>query len=164
MTLLDDPLPWLDAMAAMDERTLGALTRAAGRPWDAAEHRAQLEASLPDARFLGVARGPSLLAYVLLRPMPGTGGHDWFAGMINSEPSHRDAAVWRRLFAAVAALLRREGVQRLHSHVYKTNAPSLTLHRRLGFERVQENERAVAFRVTVASLLSHPLARPASVV
>lgn len=159
MRLLREPLPWLDAMAALDERTLRSHTEAAGKSWHPGQQRAQLEASLPGARFLGLAREQTLLAYVLLRPLPDTGGSDWFVGMINSDPAHRDAALWRRLFGALAALLQAEGVQRLHSHVYKTNAASLALHRRLGFETVQENAQALALRIATASLLDHPMLR-----
>lgn len=159
MRLLREPLPWLDAMAALDERTLRAHTEAAGKTWHQEQHRAQLAASLHGARFLGLAREQSLLAYVLLRPLPGTAGRDWFFGMINSAPEHRDAALWRRLFAALAELLQDEGVQQLHSHVYRTNAASLALHRRLGFQLVQENAQALAFRISTADLSSHPLLR-----
>ena len=157
MRLLREPLTWLDAMAALDERTLRAHTEAAGKTWHPGQQRAQLEASLPGARFLGLAREQALLAYVLLRPLPETEGRDWFVGMINSDPVHRDAALWRRLFAAVAGLLRTEGVQQLHSHVYKTNTASLALHRRLGFQVVQENAQALAFSLRTAELLNHPL-------
>ncbi len=158
--LLRDPLPWLDAMVALDERTLRTHTEAAGKTWHREQHRTALEASLPGAQFLGLARGRSLLAYVLLRPLPETAGADWFVGMINSDPQHRDAALWRRLFAAVAGFLQAEGVQRLHSHVYKTNAASLALHRRLGFRVVQENAQALAFCVDSSALLAQPLLRP----
>lgn len=157
MRLLRDPRSWLEAMAALDERTLRAHTEAAGKTWHQDQHRAQLEASLPNARFLGLARERSLLAYVLLRPLPETASRDWFVGMINSAPEHRDAALWRRLFAALAELLQNEGVQQLHSHVYRTNAASLALHRRLGFQLVQENARALAFRLSTVELLDHPL-------
>ncbi|HLO94926.1 MAG TPA: GNAT family N-acetyltransferase [Burkholderiaceae bacterium] len=159
MRLLHDPRPWLDAMAALDERTLRTHTEAAGKTWHPGQQRAQLEASLPGARFLGLAREQALLAYVLLRPLPGAEGRDWFVGMINTEPAHRDAALWRRLLAAVAELLRTEDVQQLHSHVYKTNAASLALHRRLGFQVVQENAQALAFCLRTADLLGHPLLR-----
>lgn len=159
MKLLQDPLPWLDAMAALDERTLRTHTEAAGKTWHGGQHRVQLEASLPGARFLGLARDRALLAYVLLRPLPETEGRDWFVGMINSDPMHRGAALWRRLFAAIAALLQAEGVQGLHSHVYKTNAASLALHRRLGFATARESAQALALRIDTATLLDHPLLR-----
>ncbi len=159
MRLLRDAKPWLDAMTALDEHTLRAHTEAAGKTWHREQHRAQLEASLPGARFLGIGRDQSLLAYVLLRPMSGAAGPDWFVGMINSAPEHRDAALWRRLFAALVGLLQEEGVQQLHSHVYKTNAASLALHRRLGFQMVQENAQALAFSLRTADLLGHPLLR-----
>ena len=160
MRLLHDALPWLDAMVTLDERTLRTHTEAAGKTWHREQHRSALASSLAASRFLGLAREQSLLAYVLLRPLPETAGSDWFVGMINSDPQHRDAALWRRLFAAVAGLLQTEGVQRLHSHVYKTNAGSLALHRRLGFQVVRENAQALAFCVDSAMLLAHPLLRP----
>ena len=159
MRLLRDPLPWLEAMADLDTHTLKAHTEAAGQPWDPLQQRARLQDSLPDSQFVGIAREESLLAYVLLRPMAEAAGRDWFVGMINSDPRHRDAGLWRLLFGAIAELLRAESVQQLHSHVYKSNAASLALHRRLGFQVVRENARALAFCVSTSTLLAHPLLR-----
>ena len=54
----------------------------------------------------------------------------------------------RELVGAVAALVRERGIATLRSHVYKTNAPSIAFHRRLGFHVTRENDQAFEFTAT----------------
>lgn len=50
-------------------------------------------------------------------------------------------------------------LQRVESHVYKTNALSVNFHQKLGFEIVQENEKGFAFSIALEKLLDHPVVR-----
>lgn len=140
--------PAIDEVLALDLKVLRAPD---GSPLDAAGHREMLEKSLPRAEWALVRRKGQLVAYGYLWPLAGA---TWFVGGLAIDPDHRNAPTIAALGREMAALIARIGAQRLESHVLRTNAASLRLHRRLGFEVAQENDRAIAFGADVPSLLA----------
>lgn len=141
MALLDDIL-------ALDTLTLSEHTIAAGAEFDIERHRSLLEGSLSRCEDITVYRGDRLAGYAMLEPLDGS---SWFVNAFNTHPDYRNALVLRALLRDLIALTQRHGIRSLVSHVYKTNLPSIRFHRKLGFDVVDENERAFAFRLDLSS-------------
>jgi len=132
----------VDELVALDLLTLREHTERAGDRLEPAAHAQALQRSLAISELHGVRRGGRLVAYALLSRER---GDDWFVRAFNVDPAHRNGGVMRELLAAVAGHVRARGAATLRSHVYKTNAPSIAFHRRLGFRVTNENEKAFEF-------------------
>ena len=141
MTLLDDIL-------ALDTLTLSEHTIAAGAEFDIERHRSLLEGSLSRCEVITVYRGDRLAGYAMLEPLDGS---SWFVSALNTHPDYRNASVLRALLRDLSVLTERHGVSNLVSHVYKTNVPSIRFHQKLGFDLVDENEKAFAFSLDLSS-------------
>lgn len=153
---LEQLMPDIEELLALDLLTLRRHTLAAGAGFDAASQRAMLSRSLQTSHLCAVRRDAALAAYAMLSPQT---PQSWFVGAFNLHPQHRSAVVLSELFAQMAAVLAQGGAQEVRSHVYKTNAPSLAFHRRLGLEVARENDKAVEFVATVGTLLAQPALR-----
>jgi ribosomal protein S18 acetylase RimI-like enzyme len=146
----------LDEILELDLLTLRDHTERAGDRLDADTHREQLRRSLADGLLCAVRRDGRLAAYALLRADDARG---WFVSGLGIHPERRSAPVVAALFAQLAALAARHGIDTLRSHVYKTNHLSMNFHRRLGFRITRENARGVEFVATIATLAAHPALR-----
>lgn len=138
--------PGIDEWLALDAL---CLTSAGGGPLDLEVHRQRLTDTLEKASFTLVRRAGVLVAYGYLWPMS---SGSWFVGGLAIHPAHRNASVTGELSGSLLAHLAELGAAELHSHVLKTNAASLRLHRRLGFAPVKDNEIAVAMVARVDAM------------
>jgi len=141
----------MEEILALDMQTLRAHTLAAGQVFDEVSHRAALKRVLPKSKVVKVFRKERLAGYVYLWPK---GDGLWFVGGFAVHPGFRFGNVLRALLRAVEGLVISENIRELQSHVYKTNARSLALHRRLGYEVVDENEKGYAFSLKLAGEIS----------
>ena len=57
---------------------------------------------------------------------------------LETAPNHRRKGYAQMLIRAVQAMLQKQGVCKVYSHVGKKNAPSLAVHQRCGFQRISE--------------------------
>ena len=130
----------------MDLLTLTAHTVAAGDDFTEASHRAALAGVLPKSEVIKIYRHGRLAGYAYLWPK---GGGLWHVGGFAVHPDFRTGRVLRGLLGKVEALAKAKGIAELQSHVYKTNPRSLTLHRRLGFVVIDENEKGFALSLKV---------------
>jgi ribosomal protein S18 acetylase RimI-like enzyme len=158
MTPDTPPAATLDEILELDLLTLRAHTERAGDHLDPDAHREKLRRSLADGVLCAVRRDGRLAAYALLRP-DADDGHGWFVTGLGTHPERRAAPILADLFAQLAALAARHGVETLRSHVYKTNRLSMNFHRKLGFRITRENARAIEFVATIATLAAHPALR-----
>lgn len=111
------------------------------------------------AEIVSVRRDGTLVAYAMLRPQD---DGLWFVLGFNTHPAHRDANVFRDLFAQIACLAARLSITALRSNVYRTNRLSMAFHRRLGFRVTREGAKGVEFTATLDDLLAaSPALRPA---
>ena len=131
--------PHPDEVLALD---LLCLVEPSGSPLDATAHRERLAISILKSEWAVLRRGGRLIAYGYLWQQA---AGEWFVGGLAIHPDHRTAPVVLALGAAMRDLVERLDVRTLRSHVLRSNAASLRLHRRLGFAVEQENERAIAF-------------------
>jgi ribosomal protein S18 acetylase RimI-like enzyme len=120
----------VDELLALDLLTLREHTELAGDILDAGTQRGRLEQSLETSEVVAVRRAGALIAYAMLRPEE---DGRWFVLGFNTHPDHRNANVFRELFAQISSLSRRCSITALRSNVYKTNRLSMAFHRRLGF-------------------------------
>ena len=121
-----------------------------GHPLDIPAHRKKLEQSILRSEWGSVRRDGQLVAYAYLWPLVNS---DWFVGGLLIHPRHRTAPTVSALSRATADLLENIDAHRLKSHVLRSNAASLQLHMRLGFEIEKESEIAIAFSANCAALL-----------
>ncbi|THV22909.1 GNAT family N-acetyltransferase [Peteryoungia ipomoeae] len=147
MTRGEKDRPSLEELLALDAV---CLREADGAPLDLCAHRQKLMQTLPRSQGVWLRQRGALIAYAYLWPLEEEG--DWFVGGLALHPGHRRATVVADLARTVFSLLESLGAVTLKSHVLRTNAASLALHRRLGFEIQQENEVAVAFMASVAKI------------
>lgn len=137
-------------LAELDLLTLTQHTEAAGDTISLAQRMVQLTASQQAGHpFVLVRREDRVVAYANYSP------HEslcWFVLMLNIHPAWRTPAVLGELLRDSRALFAERGVERLVSHVYRTNAASVRFHRRLGFTVARENARGFEFHVRVADL------------
>ncbi len=142
-------MPELDEFLALDLLTLREHTELAGDVLDAEVQRRTLAQSLETAEVVAVHRGGALVAYAMLRPQE---AGLWFVLGFNTHPAHRDASVFRDLFAQIAALAARLSITALRSNVYRTNRLSMAFHRRLGFRVTREGAKGVEFTARLDEL------------
>lgn len=138
----------MDEILALDMLTLPAHTHAAGEIFTEASHRAALAQVLPKSEVIKIHRHGRLAGYAYLWPK---GGGLWHVGGFAVHPDFRTGRVLRGLLGKVEALAKTKGIAELQSHVYKTNPRSLALHRRLGFVKINENEKGFAFSLKITS-------------
>lgn len=150
--------PSVDELLTLDALTLREHTELAGVPFELSEHKAMLEASLAVSEVCAVRREGKLVAYAMLRP---DSGEQWFVGAFGTHPSYRTSAVISELIAKLAVLASQRGIRELTSHVYKTNRLSIAFHRKLGFQTMRENDRALEFRAAIEELAKRPAVRRA---
>lgn len=143
-----DNSPTLEEVLALD---LVCLHDPDGGPLDAKTHRERLAISIPTSEWVCLRRHGLLVAYGYLWPQ---GPGDWFVGGIAIHPKYRAAPTIAALGAAMRERIEGLGIATLRSHVLRSNAASLRLHRKLGFTVEQENERAIAFVANGADLVS----------
>jgi L-amino acid N-acyltransferase YncA len=104
------------------------------RPRDAAEVRAWLPTALPflvaqdDDRVVGFAR---VGRYSNREVYDGIGEHGVYV-----DPDARGAGLGRRLLEALAAAAQEQGLYKLTSRIFTTNAASRAAHRAAGFQEV----------------------------
>jgi L-amino acid N-acyltransferase YncA len=105
------------------------------RPREAAEVEAWLEGALPflvaqdgDGRTVGFAR---VSPYSDRCVYSGVGEHGVYV-----DPTARGGGVGRRLLEALAAAAQEQGLYKLTSRIFTTNAASLAVHRAAGFYEV----------------------------
>lgn len=134
--------------------TLRQHTEAAGDRLDPEDQRARLLKSMAVSQVCEVSRGERLVAYAMLRP---DDGDRWFVTAFNIDPDHRNPAVFGALAGSLISKIDEFAIAALRSHVYRTNAPSMALHRRLGFHVTRESEKGVEFQASTASILSSPM-------
>jgi L-amino acid N-acyltransferase YncA len=148
----------IDELLSLDLLTLRAHTELAGDAFDAATQRQRLEESVAAAEVVTVRRHGALVAYAMLRPQD---DGLWFVLGFNTHPAHRDANVFRDLFAQVAGLATRLSITALRSNVYRTNRLSMAFHRRLGFRVTREGAKGVEFTASLDELMAaSPALRP----
>jgi hypothetical protein len=140
----------IDEILSLDLLTLREHTVLAGDVLDAATQRRLLEQSIGTAEVVTVRRGGTLVAYAMLRPQE---AGLWFVLGFNTHPAHRDASVFRELFAQIAALAARRSITALRSNVYRSNRLSMAFHRRLGFSVTRENAKGVEFTANLRELM-----------
>lgn len=151
-------LPSVDEILALDALTLREHTELAGVAFDLGKHKTALEASFALNELCAVRREGKLVAYAMLRPDTDA---SWFVGAFNTHPSFRTHAVISELFGKLASLARERGIQQLKSHVYKTNRLSIAFHRKLGFQSMRENDKAIEFVATLGAMEKRPAIRRA---
>ncbi len=139
----------VEEFLALDLLTLREHTERAGDVLDAATQRRTLAQSIATAEVATVRRGGALVAYAMLRPQE---AGLWFVLGFNTHPAHRDASVFRDLFAQIAALAARLSITALRSNVYRTNRLSMAFHRRLGFRVTREGAKGVEFTARLDEL------------
>jgi phosphinothricin acetyltransferase len=110
------------------------------RPREAAEVEAWLEGALPfvvaqdgDGRVVGFAR---VSPYSDRCVYSGVGEHGVYV-----DPAARGGGVGRRLLEALAAAAQGQGLHKLTSRIFTTNAASRAVHRAAGFEEVGVQRR-----------------------
>jgi L-amino acid N-acyltransferase YncA len=145
----------VDEILALDLLTLREHTELAGDVFNAESQRQLLEQTVGTAEVVSVRRDGDLIAYAMLRPQE---GERWFVLGFNTHPEHRNATVFRELFAQIANLAQRCSISSLQSNVYRTNRLSMAFHRRLGFTVTRETSKGVEF---TASLQDLEVASPA---
>jgi len=145
------PMPNIEEILALDLQTLREHTELAGDILDPNVHRNLLALSLITSEVIYVRRHGSLVAYAMLKPQE---DDRWFVSGFGTHPDHRDATVFRELFAKLSLLVQRRSIGSLRSNVYKTNRLSMVFHKRLGFRVSRENSKAVEFTATVDELSS----------
>lgn len=141
----------IDELLALDLLTLREHTEQAGDVLDATTQRASLERSLPTAQVVAVRRAGTLVAYAMLRPQE---DGMWFVLNFNTHPAHRDASVFRDLFAQLGDMAARLSITALRSNVYRTNRLSMAFHRRLGFRVTREGAKGVEFTASLPELMA----------
>jgi len=146
-------MPELDEFLALDLLTLREHTELAGDVLDAEAQRRTLAKSLETAEVVTVTRAGTLVGYAMLRPEE---AGLWFVLGFNTHPAHRDAGVFRDLFAQIAALAARLSITALRSNVYRTNRLSMAFHRRLGFRVTREGAKGVEFTANLCELTGAP--------
>ena len=149
--LRGDRVSELDELLALDLLTLREHTELAGDVLDEATQRRALSQSLGTAELVTVRRAGALVAYAMLRPQE---AGLWFVLGFNTHPAHRDANVFRDLFARIAALAQRLSITALRSNVYRTNRLSMAFHRRLGFRVTREGAKGVEFTASLDDLMA----------
>ena len=138
----------LDDIIALDTLTLSEHSIAAGAVLDTERYRSLLEGSLSRCEVITVYRGDRLAGYAMFEPLEGS---SWFVSAFNTHPEYRNASVLRALLRDLSTLTERHGIRSLVSHVYKINVPSIRFHQKLGFDLVDENEKAFAFSLDLSS-------------
>ena len=141
----------LDDLLALDLLTLREHTELAGDVLDATTQRQTLAQARETAEVVTVRRAGALVAYAMLRPQE---AGLWFVLGFNTHPAHRDASVFRDLFAQIAALAERLSITALRSNVYRTNRLSMAFHRRLGFDITREGAKGVEFTASLDALMA----------
>ena len=144
-------MPVVDDILALDLLTLREHTERAGDVFDAGTQRRRLEGALETSEVVAVRRAGALVAYAMLRPED---EGRWFVLGFNTHPDHRDASVFRDLFAQLSVLARQRSITSLRSNVYRTNRLSMAFHRKLGFTITRENAKGVEFTASLAELVS----------
>ena len=137
----------MEEILALDMLTLRVHTLAVGGEFTPESHRTALAAVLPKSKIVKIHRGAVLAGYTYLWPK---GGGLWFVGGFGIHPDFRFGRVIAQLLAELKALVEQEAITELQSHVYKTNQHSIALHRRLGFQLIQENQKGFAFSLKLA--------------
>jgi ribosomal protein S18 acetylase RimI-like enzyme len=145
----------VDDYLRIDLLTLRSHTESAGDRLDAEVHRARLITSLAISQVCEVRRDGQLVAYAMLRP---DDGDRWFVTAFNIDPDHRNPAVFAALARTLLIKIDEFGIAALRSHVYRTNAPSMGLHRRLGFQITRESDKGVEFQASIGGIIASPLA------
>lgn len=146
---VNSDIPMVDEILALDQLTLRDHTERAGDVLDIDRQRKTLAKALPVSRICSVRREGKLVAYAMMHAESNGG---WFVTAFSTHPQYRSAPVLQELFLKFAALTRELGVVQLRSHVYKTNALSMSFHRRLGFRVTKENDKGVEFVATLAQV------------
>ena len=141
----------LEELLALDLLTLRAHTELAGDVLDATTQRQALVRALQTAEVVSVRRAGALVAYAMLQPQE---AGLWFVPGFNTHPAHRDASVFRDLFAQIGALAQGRAITALRSNVYRTNRLSMAFHRRLGFRVTREGDKGVEFTASVDELVA----------
>lgn len=141
-------MPTVEELLELDLLTLREHTERSGAHLEPEQHAKQVRASLLVSQVCAVRRAGALVAYAMLSPQSSS---SWFVRAFNVHPSHRNAAVIRSLLRQVVAVVRREAISELQSHVYKANQLSMAFHRRLGFRITNENAVAVEFTASVGN-------------
>ncbi|WP_374354251.1 GNAT family N-acetyltransferase [Chitinimonas sp.] len=138
----------IEQLAALDELTLSQHTEQAGDHFCRAQREIELAQQFDEQHHLvAIARAGKVVAYAMYRAKQ---LGEWFVLMLNVHPECRDASVMRELSFKSLQLFRQHTVERLVSHVYKTNRLSMNFHHRLGFAINQENDKAVEFVTELA--------------
>lgn len=138
------------AIAEIDLLTMRDWRGGQPKALDPAAHLAAVAASLERGRAVTIWQRERLAGYAIFVPRaPGLG----FVSGLALHPERAGPGTIRRLMRAIAAFLAEAPFERLESHVFRRNRASVAMHRRLGFEVVQENEYGYAFGAPVARVL-----------
>jgi hypothetical protein len=139
----------VDEILALDLLTLREHTELAGDVFNAETQRQLLEQTVGTAEVVTVRRDGALIAYAMLRPQE---EGRWFVLGFNTHPGHRNATVFRELFAQIAHLAQCCSISSLRSNVYRTNRLSMAFHKRLGFTVTRETSKGVEFTASLEDL------------
>jgi L-amino acid N-acyltransferase YncA len=145
-------MPTVHEIVELDMLTLREHTERAGDVLDSELQREAVEVTLPQSEVATVRRDGALVAYAMLQPKE---DGLWFVTGFNTHPAHRNAPVFKALFAQIFCIASRRHIRSLQSNVYKTNRLSLAFHTRLGFHMTRESYKGVEFTATVAELLAN---------
>jgi ribosomal protein S18 acetylase RimI-like enzyme len=145
-------MPKVHEIVELDMLTLREHTEKAGDVIDPESQRDLVEVSLPLSEVASVRRDGKLVAYAMLQPKK---DGLWFVTGFNTHPAHRNAPVFKSLFAQISDIASRRNITTLQSNVYRTNRLSLAFHTRLGFHVTREGNKGVEFTATVAELLAN---------
>ena len=145
-------MPKVHEIVELDMLTLREHTEKAGDVIDPESQRELVEVSLPLSEVASIRRDGTLVAYAMLQPKE---DGLWFVTGFNTHPAHRNAPVFKSLFAQIIDIASRRNITTLQSNVYRTNRLSMAFHTRLGFHVTRENNKGVEFTATVAELLAN---------
>jgi ribosomal protein S18 acetylase RimI-like enzyme len=145
------PMPEVHEVLELDRLTLREHTEGAGDALDPERQHKSIESLLAVSEVAVVRREGRLVAYAMLQPQE---AGRWFVTGFNTHPSHRNAPVFRALFAQLMEITARRGITALRSNVYKTNRLSMVFHTRLGFRVTQENTKGVEYTASIEELMA----------
>jgi hypothetical protein len=151
-----EPPLQIDEVVELDLLTLREHTERAGDTIDTEMQRKSIKNLLQISEIATVRRDGALVGYAMLHPKE---DGCWFVTGFNTHPSHRNARVFKSLFAQIGEISSRCGIRTLRSNVYKTNHLSMAFHSRLGFRVTKENAKGVEFTAKLEELRPIRLSR-----
>ena len=143
----------IDALVELDRLNMSAVIEASGGHFDRDFRRGKLLRELQEGAVVKVLRRErKVVAYLEYRPeMDGS----WRVLSIQIHPDHRGGGLLRSLLGLAAEAIRGGEPRRVATSAHVGNAPSISLHERLGFERGAVEGDRVLFEIDGDTLRDH---------